>query len=582
MRWFGCLLLMAAGAFAHGGSMRTPQPTNTIPVVPFGSGGGPTTPGEHGPPGSSTPGDSASAHTWRDWWAYNAEYLIATRHFQRTVTPRPQLDNAARERRRVRDERIESQLLRALEDKSHSVRAAAAIALGKIGKPEFLKPLLRHASLPAEGWYDVREASIYAIGLLGQEENRAWALALAADDDTGIRERSIALFPLLMDGSGKSVASLKFHLEYRKSGIVSLPELLPQRAEEERRRFAAHLLGFVTEHDVDRALWGSVSNTKRSADGERAFAVAALGRRGSKDYLRDLFRIANDRQENDQVRRAAVIGLGQLVEPGDSDSVDRLAMLVREDRKDEIRRQFACMALAEVGGARALDRLLAMGRDNVFASDDSRGFLYLAIGIAGDKSPDARAWLLGEFRQARSAERRAPLAVAMALAKQVDGGPEIRDRLEKTSLASGGEFLAYGSLALGMLGAPGAGDTIRGILKKYADPLVRRQSAIGLALLEREGALPDLIELLEKTGTNFTRAAVVSALGMLQDPSKKTVDALIEAAFTDKYEDSVRSRAISALGAIADPREIPFSAILSRGYNYLVRCHALDEIATWL
>ena len=582
MRWIGGLLLMAAGAFAHGGSVRTPQPSNTIPVVPFGSGGGPTTPGEHGPPGPISGGKESSAHTWRDWWAYNAEYLIATRHFQRTVTPRPETDNAAQERRRVRDERIEPQLLRALEDKSHSVRAAAAIALGKIGKPEFLRPLLGHTRHPGEGWYDVREASIYAVGLLAQAENRAWALDLAADDDLGIRERSIALVPLLMDGSERSVASLKFHLDYRKSGIVAQPDILPQRAEEERRRFAAHLLGFVGEREVERALWGSVSNTKRSADGERAFAVTALGRRKAKDYQRDLFRIANDRQEHDQVRRAAVIGLGLMVQPEDAESVDRLAMLVRDDRKDEIRRQFACMALAEVGGARALGKLLAMARDNVFAADDSRGFLYLAIGIAGDKSPEARAWLLAEFRSARSAERRAPLAVALALCKQVDAGKEIRDRLEKTSLADGAEFLAYGSLALGMLGAPGAGDTIRGILKKYADPLVRRQSAIGLTLLEREGALPDLIDLLENTGTNFTRAAVVSALGMLQDPSRKTVDALIEAGFTDKYDDSVRSRAISALGAIADPREIPFSAILSRGYNYLVRCHALDEIATWL
>jgi HEAT repeat protein len=92
----------------------------------------------------------------------------------------------------------------------------------------------------------------------------------------------------------------------------------------------------------------------------------------------------------------------------------------------------------------------------------------------------------------------------------------------------------------------------------------------------------ELTPILDESGTSHTRAAIVTALGILPEPTPEAVDALVRVYRDDSMPNVVRAIAVCGLGALADPRPIPVSALLVRNYNYFVRCLALDEIASYL
>jgi HEAT repeat protein len=105
---------------------------------------------------------------------------------------------------------------------------------------------------------------------------------------------------------------------------------------------------------------------------------------------------------------------------------------------------------------------------------------------------------------------------------------------------------------------------------------------LGLILIEKDGAVPELMRVLKETGNNATRGAIVSAFTDLHRPSDTIIDALVEIYRDDSIHNEVRARAIAGLGVLIDPRPIPVSAQLIRLYNYFIRSHALDEVATWM
>jgi HEAT repeat protein len=125
-------------------------------------------------------------------------------------------------------------------------------------------------------------------------------------------------------------------------------------------------------------------------------------------------------------------------------------------------------------------------------------------------------------------------------------------------------------------------DPVRRVFSSKNDPFVREQAAIAISLLQRSAAVPELLAILKETGTLQAKAAIVTALGVLPEPQADAVDGLIAVYKDDSMPNPVRAMAISALGALADPRPIPVSALLSRNYNYLIRCLALDEVGSYL
>ncbi|MDH3590321.1 MAG: HEAT repeat domain-containing protein, partial [Planctomycetota bacterium] len=202
------------------------------------------------------------------------------------------------------------------------------------------------------------------------------------------------------------------------------------------------------------------------------------------------------------------------------------------------------------------------------------------------------------FQRARTDELRSVLALACGLANAKDVLPALENRLDKSSPkwtrpASGlrrppgptlqdGGFLKWGTLALGMLGATSKADKVRAIFKKYHHPAIRESAAISLALLKGRASVRGLVDVLKDAGSMHSKAAVVTALGLLPEPSRDAVDALVDAYKDDSNQDTVRAMAIIALGAMADPRPVALSALLTRDYNYFIRSYALDWIAALL
>ena len=604
MRIALALLLLAGLGLGHGESGRAAQaPNGGAGTQVFRTGGNSSPTGPRGG-GATTIAETAKAHSWTTWWAYNREYILAKRLRGVVVSGTRIPTNDRVRRKELREGRLYDLMVRALDDKSHHVRAAAAIALGKFGNKDANRWLRRRSRFPGEGWYDVREASIYAMGILGLEDNRKTMEIIAGDKERYVKERGLALVSFGLDKSTDSADLLRWFLKYHRSSLRLRANQVPTLPEEEKRRMSAHMLGFAPG-DHDDLLMNAAQGSRRWYTGVQGLAVTALGRRRSRDHIEPLFRLMRRRDTDRAVKQSIPIALGQILNRKDTSDVKRLARFVRDFRRFPVARNFTVMALADVGGPQAVDLLDDMLADNVFPDARDRAFVYLALGLIGHNSDKAKTRLMRAYEKTRVWSTRSVLAIALALARHKPAVNLTMKYLEKAPAVAastggggragrnnrqsddgpsdgGSHFKSYGSLALGLHGDKRAVPLVRKVIRKYHIPSVRQNAAIALALLLRQDAVRELVELMKEAGTVYTKAAAVTALGLMPEPTERAVDALVYAYRRDSFPDTVRAMAVIALGALADPRPVPLSAMLTRRYNYFIRCNALDEIARYL
>lgn len=113
---------------------------------------------------------------WEFWWFLNAEPLIEARRLElggATATGRAPLTPAAATT-------VRAALERSLSDDSAEVRAAAAVALARLGEREILPRLV--AALD-DDVHEVRRAAVRAIGILGDPSAALLLEELVDDDD---------------------------------------------------------------------------------------------------------------------------------------------------------------------------------------------------------------------------------------------------------------------------------------------------------------------------------------------------------------------------------------------------------------
>ncbi len=573
------LLLAVCGvAFGHGENARSnPNAGSSTPTIVIRT-GGPTTPSKGKRGGVTTPtAASSGTHNWEIWWAYNREYYLAKRTRGTPVTGLGQKQQVSQKKGTLVEKKLLPIMLRALDDKSPEVREAAAVALGKFGFREAARPLRRRLYVRNEGWWTVREAATYGLSLLGLPDERSLWVNIAGDKEYGPTQQGLALFGLLLDRSPKSAEILEWHMRFKKSDAIYRGEVLPKRGEGERRRVAAHLLGFVKSPSYDKALWRAVLSDNRYGPAERGLAVTAIGRLKKKEYKRDMLRLVRSRSQKHEVTRSAVIAYGQLVDKDDDDGLAELERIASRDL-DAPTRHFAVMALAQIGGKKAGDRLVSMYNRNVRPGETDRGFLYLALGLV--HTENARDTLFFAYRKTGVRDLWPVMMLACGMAGERRAVPITMDRIKRTSLSGGQKILAYGSLGLGFHSDARGLPTVKEVLRKYADSFVREHSAIGLVLLQRAHAAPRLLELLKEGGSLQKKTSAIIALSLLVNPDEKIVDALIAAYRRDSNQNSARAAAIIALGNLGDPRKMPLSAQFMRHYNYFIRSGALDVVAT--
>jgi HEAT repeat protein len=224
----------------------------------------------------------------------------------------------------------------------------------------------------------------------------------------------------------------------------------------------------------------------------------------------------------------------------------------------------------------------------VFGDEEDRAFVHLALGLCGRRSAKARETLLAEYQRADNETEQSVLALACGLGNVGEAVPITVQAIETPRLRDTagrgvrGEFGGWAALGLGFHGDGKGLNAVRKVFAENNAPTVREQAAIALAMLLGNGAVAELTPTLKDAGTLHTKAAIVAALGILPEPTHEAVAALIRVYKDDSMPNSVRAIAVCGLGSIADPRPIPVSAMLVRNYNYFIRCHALDEIASYL
>ncbi len=210
---FGAAYGVASGSYV-GGATTVPVP---VPVVPgtlygttsepgssasAGSASGTATPSsstnsssttsKFGAGGRSRAKSSAASPDWRHWWANNSESWIRTRAHIRDISLR-RTDSAGTESLRGFDpigpSRARREILpllqQALRSDEPALRAAAAVACGRIGGPGDDALRQSMTTLLGDPLLDVQASTLLGLGFQRHEDSIALLAAIATDSGLG-------------------------------------------------------------------------------------------------------------------------------------------------------------------------------------------------------------------------------------------------------------------------------------------------------------------------------------------------------------------------------------------------------------
>lgn len=164
------------------------------------------------------------------------------------------------------------------------------------------------------------------------------------------------------------------------------------------------------------------------------------------------------------------------------------------------------------------------------------------------------------------------------------GIAEAREDLQRivTDRNAQSELRGHAAVALGQIGGH-VPEVERALSLALADPRdldLRRQAALGLALVGGRTAAVQLMRQLKTGRTERLLAQVVVALGRLGDLDATV--AIQSLASDEKHSELARSLAVVALGLLLDPEPRPSLLRLTAGSFYPARTDALDEAFTIL
>lgn len=563
----------------------TPQPPLPgPPTTPPDDGGGPPAPPAPRRPNQGKAkqptisprrrNKTSGGDQWRLWWGYNREALVGMRgRLRDAVTVSGGGENVTASPLGKREKEIR-ELLRWViaNDPKPSVRAAALIALGRMGRDEDVRTILGllHDSKTKPV---VREAAAVALAILPPLEDkelrdatRAWltyAIGAPRTRPTTMltaRERGLCLIAaglrarndslLVMRLSGRAAASgfssdeagtLAYALGL-SGNAMGAPELLRGARKKKLggeplsdvgRAHALHGLAFIGDSSACRTLM-AVLISRRAGEHSRRSAALGLGRltgaRQLSPELRDLVRKALGRAlENDKdilVRGFAAAALGNL---RGSESLAILDRNLRKGGRPTLRPFIAIgiglWALNAKGASRTraqevVHRELTLARDRQVVAA-----LCIAVGLARARS--ARDDLLAILKhRARGADVRGAAAEGLGLMNARD--PEVVGELRRI-LRQGkqGDLLKDAALALGLLGQRGAAGELAGALRNTRSTVVQARIIIALGHLGHAGAISPMVAILkDRSESTLVREFAAVALGLMGD--RRIKDPLFE------------------------------------------------------
>ncbi|MCB9879186.1 MAG: HEAT repeat domain-containing protein [Planctomycetes bacterium] len=402
----------------------------------------------------------------------------------------------------------------AAEDEHAAVRAAAAMALGRLGVDEPLSKLTEDAA------YEVRVAAVAGLGHVGNARAVYALLGLARQDDP-LQPFALAA----LGAAGRRDAAVERVVEEILAASKD-PALLAGAAAN------ARLLGGDGVPSAIERSRGDDNSVVRS------LVSAALGAAADAPSIAALTHAMSSRGLD--VRRSAAVALGQ--------SRDALAlpalMTAYELERDVGTRLRLLLAIGEHGGAAARAFLVEQMQDG---KKSLRAWAAIGLGLWGRGRDDAALGKLVE--QASRSEHNHDLHGLWLVARGLLQDAASRDTLLDVSRT--GEDSATRAGAVYGLGLLGDVTTIPSLVESLRDdhcPYVRGAVANVLASAFGDAATAALAEQATAEQDTTVRGAITFALGATGDPAAGAE--LLKLARSK--DTSVRANAIRALGRLCD------------------------------
>ena len=317
--------------------------------------------------------------------------------------------------------------------------------------------------------------------------------------------------------------------------------------------------------------------------------------------------LSRGRDADASIYVSAVIALGEVADPGDTDALDVLVKHVRRPR-DSLIPKFAMIAFGKIGGQVAFDQLA-----ETFRTGKRDVVPWAAIGLGlharGRRSAPAAqpagaggtaATKLNMADQVRSVlgaalkgENRDELLAAIAIGLGLAGADRSADALRKIALETKSEVhKGHLLVALAMLDDKQAATIAEGGMTTVRNAVYMGHCALALAELGRRGASTLAVDRLQTTpntrGFLTWLGASAQSIGHLKNA--RDLPALVETlqsrtarkrSSRRRTGDSVgRLRAAitaAAMGSVADRDPLGFGARIADGMNYTMREQTLSN-----
>jgi len=551
---------------------------------------------------------------WTFWWNFNKDELLQlkskTRQIATATGTAIHVLGKGGGKGRVKsatDAAIDNQIVPALQkllehdDILYDIQSAAALALAKIGDESIIPTLARMARNDKKAGSDyhreVEETAALALGILQVDSDEVRELLIELMSDTSKKGSHVRAF------SAISLGLLGENREHFETSFEALLALVADKDSPDDVKPAALLaIGLLEDDRAVPDLLFMLQNGRVDAKGAgrlndvaMAFVVEALGRIGAPGALDDktavfeavsgLLSAKGNRAAGKNVRRSAVIALGQIAPHGDDKLRRRaIAMLksTAKDAKDASERNFAMIALGRIGASQSLETKAQRDLIRTLSHHLQKGrpanlvqpYAALSLALAGSEIAANEEKVCKPLREKFSAGRgsaraRGAYAISLGLVDDAQAVPELIDTV--TARGMDKRLRGYAAIALGLIGGDDARGTVRSVLTDDNDRTLRKQTAIAAGLMGDSRVVDDLVAILESGDeSQYIMGSVALALGQVGD--EKAIGPLLAIVVDaeSKHPDLTRAFATVALGQIGDRRDVPVLARVSRDINFRV------------
>ncbi|MCA9323202.1 MAG: HEAT repeat domain-containing protein, partial [Planctomycetes bacterium] len=414
-----------------------------------------------------------SSETWATWWFFNSDRFLnlkATVRRQRRDTDTGDLfmgqgasdQIVAIPAKKVRD-LVNPALEAATRDANFSVRASAAIALGKTGYVENFGPIF---SALHDSDYRVRESACLGLGILGDPAAVPHLIEIMNDSETGrrtvglgnedieVRTRAFAALALGLIGTRTDISNTQV--------VPALLSALKSRGSIPHRDLAvapAVALGLIgSKASIPELI--AFARDENQDSWTRAHVIGALAKMEALEAKELLLDGLRDKQN--AVVQSSAIGLGKLLGPDDQPALTRLRRMIGGGG-DRSARNFAIISLGQIGGIDNRNFLLRLVRTgNSFETTFSA--MALAVYYSEmQNSADLDRSEVGQeihraFARTKNPIERGAFAIALGCLDHDEAGNDILAVLKSSGSANLRSDL---SIALGLMRFAAAEETIR-------------------------------------------------------------------------------------------------------------------------